>query len=1047
MNEERNEQNADVSEQKPDASDQERTAMRGAAADARTSREEAPRSDGRRQRRGSGGQTAGHREEQGQIPEGDHVVAENVRRSRKPLVAEPSGIFSGTLHVLAFNYDGSEGDGVWQDGYTPRPGVAVSVASAELEDLIGRGFHDTESTDEDGNVEFTGLPAGRYTVVVVGRQDSSPKYYVVDGSGRSSGDAARDGIDVVVDDAGEAWVQIGFVPAQVTLTVRAYHDAARTGNAANQQPINGVSVAAFRDRQRLGGDLTAVDGSAEFTISRLGVVAVRAPATIRVGGRLLHLALQGPLHVPVGPDGDNEVELPYVTGLGELRVEASFVQTGNGREERVPFEGVTLRLYRGNAAGGTGFTEARTDALGWASFYDLDDGYYTVMAVPPSRFKGTAVEMYRPDGGSSPVMVRGGGMTALADAFAFRPRTGVITGIVTDAGTDQGVAGAPIVVTSSSDGDVRQTVTDTKGGFLVDGLPFGVYTVGFARAKFTSIDNRPWEAAPGDASARTVTVSAAAPAAQAALTVTREEHVVHLHASGPDGQALAHAVVDVFDGGSQPIATVTLDGDGYYAWNAPRAGNYSFAVVPVLGQPAQRFPVSVHSHEHLFMKVAGGQQIFGPPAPPPPPQNGNGNGVAHALDDLTAYPLLTDSINLAPYQPTVGGGGGGGLSVTQRVEGAIRDVLGWRPKPGDTRGYLAALGQAFTPTEVEGRTVWAWTPRSYAVQADMGKVTGAQASIFARAQAALDQSLPLLEGLEPLDPAADTDNTEAVRSVVRSDFSELVHELGEEGGPRVARVDALFEALLGPGLTASSVINPEQVGGQLGDLSRRFGLSRRRVNTVDEEQNLTNFLIIVDHVRSLQQSWIVNRPFFDGSPGTEPFFGTQLVLVSRALAVVAESVQEVFFTMDSVFMRSAERQTTELTYPDDAPIFVEGLLNWVERFAAEEGPRLIQEGGKLGARSAVPTLCRLTKLVQGALIPPQSPAALPPGYRTARVQRALQELAEHLQDATDLTNRLLEPDGAAPALGGGPPVMTDAQVQSLAQQVARALGLAAPGIR
>lgn len=138
-----------------------------------------------------------------------------------------------------------------------------------------------------------------------------------------------------------------------------------------------------------------------------------------------------------------------------------------------------------------------------------------------------------------------------------------------------------------------------------------------------------------------------------------------------------------------------------------------------------------------------------------------------------------------------------------------------------------------------------------------------------------------------------------------------VNELGVEGGPRVPRVDSLFEQLLG----TAPVFDPERTGGQLGILAQQFGLQRRRINTIDEEQNLTNFIILVEYVLSLKTSWDTQRGFFTRTGKTEPFFGTQLVLVSRALSVVAESVQEVYAAMDSVFVGPAERQVVELTFP------------------------------------------------------------------------------------------------------------------------------------
>ena len=78
-----------------------------------------------------------------------------------------------------------------------------------------------------------------------------------------------------------------------------------------------------------------------------------------------------------------------------------------------------------------------------------------------------------------------------------------------------------------------------------------------------------------------------------------------------------------------------------------------------------------------------------------------------------------------------------------------------------------------------------------------GGITGAQASVYQRAKDALDQSLPLLDGLYPLFKEAKDEDVAALRAMVRSQFTDLVNELGLMGGPRIARVTQLFFLLLG----------------------------------------------------------------------------------------------------------------------------------------------------------------------------------------------------------------------------------------------------------
>jgi hypothetical protein len=403
-------------------------------------------------------------------------------------------------------------------------------------------------------------------------------------------------------------------------------------------------------------------------------------------------------------------------------------------------------------------------------------------------------------------------------------------------------------------------------------------------------------------------------------------------------------------------------------------------------------------------------------------ERGDGRGLLTGND----FPILTEEVDLDQLtRPTLPRGGTS--SAGEIVERALRDVLGWRPRAGDARGFLAALDQSFTCEEVQGHTECRWTPRSYAVeiQADMGAVTGAQASIYTRAKATLEQVLPLLDGLQPLIPDYDRENVTAIRAIVRTQLTDLVAELGVEGGPRVARVDQLFSFLVGPDFVTPDhgpLGDPaEDVEGNLGFLRERFGLRRGRINTIEEEQNYTNFLIVVDHVFTLLFSWLIQRLFFNRVPDPgepEPYLGTQLLLLSRDLAVISESVHEVEYAMDSVFLGPAERQTLELHFPNPAhpPMFVSELLAWVEQFASQEGPRLIEEGGKQGLTNFRDTIFLLKDLVTQAT--QQQPSDVPEAYRKQRVQRALSELAQQLQNAANRVIGIQPPDLESPGQEG-----------------------------
>jgi len=448
---------------------------------------------------------------------------------------------------------------------------------------------------------------------------------------------------------------------------------------------------------------------------------------------------------------------------------------------------------------------------------------------------------------------------------------------------------------------------------------------------------------------------------------------------------------------------------------------------------------------------SGGGGPMGPPL----------TDVTESAVDLSAYPVMVEQVGPsgpagAVMTPT-GAAPAAGFDAT--VASALRDVLGWNPRANDAKGFVGALTQSFDLKDVEGHVEATWKPRSYAVASDLsGGITGAQASLYSRAKWAIQQAQPLLDGLYSLAVEADPQDVEALRSSVAVQLDKLVDAFGAPGGPVFAVVELRFEALLGhprverveagvaeavrrPAVPVEDLRlggpDPDQVGGLLGSLRDILGLSTRAdlVNTVDEEQNLTNFRILADYVVGLRQSWVDNRRFFTRQRGgAKPFFGTQLVLLSRQLSVIAESVNELRRALDSVFIGPLERAALEIQpkyffrenveeidlfvipsktlvgIEDDPkwkhrlgePIFVEELLSWIQDFASTEGPQIIQDGGKLAVRNLfLPATRRLYEIVSGARRP-LNWRTLPQGYLTPRVQRSMQELEGQLLELVRL---------------------------------------------
>jgi hypothetical protein len=454
--------------------------------------------------------------------------------------------------------------------------------------------------------------------------------------------------------------------------------------------------------------------------------------------------------------------------------------------------------------------------------------------------------------------------------------------------------------------------------------------------------------------------------------------------------------------------------------------------------------------------IAGGSGTA--PTPPWgvkfPPPSGPGGGPT------PSFPILTEEVGYPP-SPLANtssaqsrpASNGRGSSLGPTVTRALQDVLGWKIKTDDPKGFVGALNQSFQLKMVEGAVVSTWTPRSYAVQTDLsGGITGAQASIYTMAKTLTDQALPLIDGLYALDPAADMEYVAALKDLVTSQLTNLTAEVGYLGGPRVMRANQYFQMLLGatltvnlsttpPSLTLTSGTpasgsplglafpgglpaspppwaDPDLVLGSLGDLRDQLGLFSTPVaaapgdtpptvyvNTVADEQNVTNFRIVVDYVNSLLNAWQASFQFFAGT--TSPFLGTQLVVISRQLGVITETVDEVRFVLDSVFIGPAQRQTTQIVFQTIStappsvlalpPIYLEDLLMWTETFVGQEAQDAIQTGGKLGlGEDFVAMIQQLTTQAFGVYLFAQSQPGTAIG--TVRVQQSLAKLATQLWD-------------------------------------------------
>lgn len=652
-------------------------------------------------------------------------------------------------------------------------------------------------------------------------------------------------------------------------------------------------------------------------------------------------------------------------------------------------------------------------------FPNLDPGVYKVTVSPPASFNGWPIKAGQKS--VEPHYLHSGEHFQQDVKFDFQ--TEKINGYVQ---APQGKALDQELRLEIYGPDGSIAVTAGAGPFTAEVPSSAPLKVRLAPGPAPTVGEMPLQMSPPEQDV--------APPPNVTTVVLEYKHAITGQAVDEHGDPMPGAVVALFDG-KDVVASAVAGDHGYFIAGVKGAGDYFVAVQTEGGEPLTRRPVRVQSTADVGKVAARSRGAVGASGGRAGPDGARSDRASDSLareafTDLAAYPVLTEEITTGGTVPAPRDSGPG-PGYGQTVDQVIRDVLGWRPG-GDVTGFQAALAGAFQLREVEGHTEWSWQQRGYAVQADMGGLTGAQASIYARAKSALDQVQPLLTGLTPLDPALyPPQDLEAIRTVVTAELAELVTELSFEGGPRIQRVDELFGLLTGD-TTAVVNPNPDQVQGQLGILRQRFGLTPDKVTTLDEERVVTNFRIVVEQVLALQSSWQTDRGLLSGV-GAQTSLGTILILLSRSLEAVGDSVDELNFTLDSVFIDAAQRQVVELRFagvpvnvprlplngakspetfaPDEPPLLLSDLLDWVIRASRDEGPRLIQDAGKDGVLAFAPVLERLRLLIHATGKLAGHGGALPAGMRTPRVERALSVLAGQLDEAANLA-RLVRRDGA-----------------------------------
>lgn len=357
------------------------------------------------------------------------------------------------------------------------------------------------------------------------------------------------------------------------------------------------------------------------------------------------------------------------------------------------------------------------------------------------------------------------------------------------------------------------------------------------------------------------------------------------------------------------------------------------------------------------------------------------NKLSSALSDIADLTPTSNDSTGSPSRSRTSG------DLQTIVDNAFTDVLGRNLNVGNLKTFIASLEQAFPGEQDGAKTKYLWNPRTYAVLSELGGgISGAQASIYHQARSAWEDIEPLLNNLTPITLKADTEKAEAIRAIVQTEMIELVNELGYEGGPRVQRVDYLFRIL------------GDENSGLVEQLKDAFAIDRKDVVTVEDEEQYTHQIMIENRIEALKQSWEkIKIEFIDSE---QKYFGTQLVLISRSLAVVADAVEETMNVMDSVGLGPSERKTLLLEWNDTnnknqkQSLLLGDMLEWIQAFARDEGPRLAVNGGVPGVKVIAETAKELEQLVKTASTSKQKNI----GFNRQRVENSLKVLVSHLAD-------------------------------------------------
>lgn len=402
------------------------------------------------------------------------------------------------------------------------------------------------------------------------------------------------------------------------------------------------------------------------------------------------------------------------------------------------------------------------------------------------------------------------------------------------------------------------------------------------------------------------------------------------------------------------------------------------------------------------------------------------------------------------------GGGGGGSSASSSAAPAILDdrffeerlrrMVGANVRSGDIAGLRREIDRVVVEEVVEGETQFVFRgpgsarpgrtgatsgsavrngrPPGYATANGGGgygmssngdSLAGGQAILYRRTKAEIDYVWDALASLQPVDPLKSA-QFEAVRGLVGDGLTDLLEAFGSALRPPVARVNGVFQDLLGADENESTkapcsckdqggqTVQRSQEGqngplpllGFIGDLGQQAGILDENgcpidgfTQTVADDQAVTRFNELASFLISLRLQWNGFRSEFTAA-FTAPTLTSLGAILSSRLGLVTESTRELELAIETAPGDSGERYFTQI---GETGTTLDEFLSWQKGYIDDSREQL-RDTSRIGLRGIGNEAARLAAVAAAGLGAGANDDTII-GRRL--VQRALAELRTNLE--------------------------------------------------